>query len=549
MNGYGPDGDQRPYGGRRARPEGPREPDPLTDPWPSAPAASGGGERPRRGRRRKPETDPDLVGGAVAPPPREPAADSGPLPVDPGPQRPRGRRRRREPEEERDPLGLGAEPPDDGEAPFDRPLPQRTLDFDAVPVTRKGGRRRAHPQAGPVSDPGPEPSGETAEPAAGDGPDDDRPEADPRGRRARGKGRRAAPRRARSKGGGRGGKGKAVVVGAALAVVVAGGGFAARTFLFPADYEGAGSGQVEVVVPEGASGSRIGGILEDAGVVASSRAFTNALDEAGAELTPGTYLMRSRMGAGEAVELMLDPASRSEVKVTVPEGKRASEVLAQVSEESGIPLEDLQAAYDDPASLGLPDYAEQGPEGYLFPATYTLSPDMDAQEVLSRMVRRFTQVAEDPGVDLEGRAEEVGMDPNEVMAVAAIVQAETGSVEDMPDISAVVHNRLEEGMELGMDSTCFYVIGEHGIALTGDQLAECKAAGSDYATYGRKGLPAGPFVSPGEDAIKAALSPSDEDYLYFVATDPENGVTEFAETHDEFLVLKERFQQSRRGGA
>ncbi|MDA2808345.1 endolytic transglycosylase MltG [Nocardiopsis suaedae] len=339
------------------------------------------------------------------------------------------------------------------------------------------------------------------------------------------------------------------MVGAALAVVVAGGGFAARTYLFPADYDGAGSGEVEVVVPEGASGGAIGDILADAGVVASSRAFTNALGEAGAELPPGTYLLRSEMSADAAVELMLDPAARAETRVTIKEGKRGAEILAQISEEAGIPLEDLQAAFDDPASLGVPDYADKGTEGYLFPDTYTFTPDMTAQDALSMMVRRFDQVAEDPEVDLEAEADADGLDPDEVMAVAAIVQAETGSIEDMPDISAVVHNRLEEGMELGMDSTCFYVIGEHGIALTNDQLAQCKAEDSDYATYGRKGLPAGPFVSPGEDAIKAALNPSDEDYLYFVATDPENGVTEFAETYEEFQVLKQRFQQSQQGGA
>ncbi|MFC7744874.1 hypothetical protein ACFQXA_34060 [Nocardiopsis composta] len=42
-----------------------------------------------------------------------------------------------------------------------------------------------------------------------------------------------------------------LAAGAALLVVVGAGGFVTRTYLLPADYDGAGSGEVEVVVPEG----------------------------------------------------------------------------------------------------------------------------------------------------------------------------------------------------------------------------------------------------------------------------------------------------------
>lgn len=58
----------------------------------------------------------------------------------------------------------------------------------------------------------------------------------------------------------------------------------------------------------------------------------------------------------------------------------------------------------------------------------------------------------------------------------------------------------------------------------------------------------GPVRAPGEDAIEAALEPEDGEWLYFVATDPENGVTEFAETYEEFEVLKQRFQETWGGG-
>ncbi|WP_046470236.1 endolytic transglycosylase MltG [Allosalinactinospora lopnorensis] len=326
-----------------------------------------------------------------------------------------------------------------------------------------------------------------------------------------------------------------------LALALVAGGIVLRSYVFPPDYDGEGSGEVEIAIQDGQTGAEVGQTLEDEGVVASRRAFTNALS--GAELTPGTYMLRSQMSADTAVAMLLDPATRVDNRVTIREGLRSSQILQEVAENTAIELEDLQEAYQDTGSLALPGYAEEGPEGYLYPDTYTIAPDAQAEDVLKMMVDRFYDAAEE--INLEGRAQEQGMTPNEIMANAAIIQAESGGVDDMPKISRVVYNRLNADMELGMDSTCFYELNEYGIALTNDQLRKCEENDSGYATYGSKGLPVGPFVSPGQDAIEAALEPADGDWLYFVATDPEAGITEFAETNEEFQQLKQEFERNR----
>ena len=63
--------------------------------------------------------------------------------------------------------------------------------------------------------------------------------------------------------------------------------------------------------------------------------------------------------------------------------------------------------------------------------------------------------------------------------------------------------------------------------------------GFEWAT----GLPPGPIGNPGEEALRAALDPTSDGWMYFVATDGVNK-TEFAETHDEFLKLKDKFNAS-----
>ncbi|MFI6579038.1 endolytic transglycosylase MltG [Nocardiopsis sp. NPDC050513] len=423
---------------------------------------------------------------------------------------------------------------------------------DEEPVGRRSRRRRGRRAA--AADPGPEPEAVDDDPVDEDEDDgydepnlNDIAEAYGGSRSSRRKlkqaqkAKRAGGAKGRKRRGGNGSRKTTAAAAVALVLVLGAGGYGAFRYVMPADYSGEGSGEVVVVIEDGDSGSAVGERLVEAGVVASVRAFTAALGaaerEGGGGLVPGTYSLAEEMSGESAVAALLDPENRLGGRVTVPEGLRAHTVgsrpgiLEVLSGDLGIPAADFEAAYEDAGSLGLPEYATQGPEGYLFPQTYRFDPGVDAGAVLRTMVTEFRRVAEETG--LEERAEELGLEPNEVMAIAAIVQAETGRQEDMANISAVVHNRLDQGMQLQMDSTCFYVLDTEGTFLNDEQRSACEADPQGYGTYGTTGLPAGPYVAPGQEAIEAALAPSDEDYLYFALIDPESGETGFSRTLDE----------------
>ena len=513
--------------------------------------------RPRSRRRRKaadsgsmPAQEPQDSGAHDTDTPDSGAfAAAGPDPEEESrPRRSSGRSRRaRRAAEQEAGAGHAAEP--DQEGSEEEPRSRR----------RGRGRRRSSRREAPVEpDPAEEPA-EAEEEEPGEAEDyepglADIAEAYGGSRRSRRK-LKAAQRRAQNKGkqgkkgkGGKRGKSRMGLAAAVLVLVIAGGGFGvARLYVFPADHEGEGSGEVSFVIEEGDSGATVAENLADANVVASKRAFTNALAAVpDQDLTPGTYRLAEEMSGEHAVEALFDSENRLGGRVSIPEGLRAERIMASIAEQTAISEADLQEAYEQTEELDLPDYATEGPEGYLFPSTYRFEPDAEALSVLKTMVTQYRQTVEE--IDLESRAEEAGYDPNEIMAIASIVQAESGSAEDMPKISRVVHNRLDVDMPLQMDSTCFYAIDDYGIALDDDQLAECEADTSGFDTYYSTGLIPGPFVAPGVDAIEAALEPEEGDWLYFVATDPENGVTEFTDSHDEFEDLKARFQENWGGG-
>lgn len=336
----------------------------------------------------------------------------------------------------------------------------------------------------------------------------------------------------------------AVVVGVFLALLSGagvGGYVLLHDLVAASDYAGSGTGSVVVQVKKGDTATAIGETLQQAGVVKSARAFVKAAksDPASAGIQPGYYRLRREMKASLALELLLDKASRVHARVVVPEGTRASKILQIISKETKISLSDLKEAASHPADLGLPPYAH-GVEGYLFPATYPIEPGTTAEDVLRSMVTRFKQAADD--VHLKERARRIGMDPDEVVTLASLTQAEARDSADFPKVAAVAYNRLDRGMRLQFDSTVNYALERDTLRVSKKDLQ----VRSPYNTYLHEGLPPGPIASPGEEALKAALYPAKGDWVYFVTTDPEHGVTKFTDDYEEFKRWKREFQQSTR---
>lgn len=297
------------------------------------------------------------------------------------------------------------------------------------------------------------------------------------------------------------------------------------------DFEGEGTGSVEVQIESGATGRAIGGVLEEGGVVKTADAFVEAAEaepRAG-QIQPGTYGLRSQMSAASALALLLDPESRVSFRVVIPEGFSAPEVFARLAEETGLGIEEFEAAATDPA-IGLPEGAV-AVEGYLFPATYDFEPDTSALEMITAMVSRSKQAMESVGVPAATR--------NEVITKASLVEEEARNAEDFGKVARVLENRLAIGMPLQLDSTVNFATGKTGITTT----AEDRESDSPYNTYKVPGLPPGPVSSPGEAAMQAVLTPTPGEWLFFVAVNPDTGETRFAVTDEEHAANVELFRQ------
>jgi len=255
------------------------------------------------------------------------------------------------------------------------------------------------------------------------------------------------------------------------------------------DFPGSGSGAVNVVVHQGDTSTDIAGQLLSKGVVKSTAAFVTAADAnaRSRSLQPGTYQLRKQMKASLALALLLDPASKLQKVVTLPEGFSVNQSLARIAAKTGLPLAQLTAAARATGSLGLPAYAKGRLEGFLYPATYTLQPGITATAVLRTMVAKFNAVA--AADQLQTRSATVQMTPYQVLTIASLVQEEGLVESDMPKIARVIYNRLANGTPLGIDASIFYGLGR-ARRLTGPATRRTKTAAAPACPPPRSTLPA-----------------------------------------------------------
>ena len=316
----------------------------------------------------------------------------------------------------------------------------------------------------------------------------------------------------------------------------------------PPDYAGSGTGTVQVVIPDGAAGAEMARILLKSGVVKSQGAFVEAQGKnpKGNSIQAGVYTLNKGMSAELAVEKMLDPGSRN--ALIIPEGRRNADIYLMIDKQLDLKAGTTKSvAVSQTDKLGLPAWATNHAhlkdplEGFLYPASYPVAKGTKPEAVLKQMVARAN--SEYGKLDLEANAKKFDLDgPWQMITVASLVQAEGKTHDDFRKMAEVVYNRLkttntETNQKLQFDSTFNYLKGQSKIDISSSEI---NSNPDLYNTYVHTGLPPGPIGNPGSDALAAALNPTSDGWIYFVATDGADK-TEFAKTNAEFQKLLDKF--------
>jgi UPF0755 protein len=297
----------------------------------------------------------------------------------------------------------------------------------------------------------------------------------------------------------------------------------------PSDYgPGEATGEAVITIEKGDGGEVISRKLYEAGVTLKADSFYDHLIDSASIPTfyPGVYRLQQKMTSAAVVTALDDPANRLENAVALREGLTVDATLEAAAAGLDMPLEELRAAASDPSKYGVD---ADSLEGWLFPANYTFDPGVTAEDAIAAMVDRTRESLSSAGVP-KG-------DEQRILTVASIIQREARFEEDFFKVSRVIYNRLDPAISdtqglLQMDSTAQFGYGEMHDGTVSSSEAALKDD-NPWNTYVHPGLPVGPIANPGDVAIKAALTPADGPWQYFVTVNLDTGETVFSETLGE----------------
>ena len=328
------------------------------------------------------------------------------------------------------------------------------------------------------------------------------------------------------------------------------GGFVAYSYiksaLEPVDPES--TEEVAVVIPMGSGVTAISNILEESGIVKNASIFKYyAKFKNESSFQAGDYTMTKAMTLDEIIEsLKTGKVYREPVfTITVPEGLTLVQISKVIEKNTSYTAEEFMEKVTDDTFIQkmMAEYPElltqeilgenirYALEGYLYPATYPFyveNPTLD--EIITTMVSSMNKMALEYREGYEGRMiEGQPMTVHQFITFASLLEEEAAALTDRETIASVFYNRLEIGMPLQTDPTVLYSLGEHKDRVLYKDLE----VEDPYNTYKNKGLTPGPIASPGKSSLEAAISPSETEYLYFLAD--KEGKNHFAKTYEEHL--------------
>ncbi len=311
----------------------------------------------------------------------------------------------------------------------------------------------------------------------------------------------------------------------------------------------------EFDIPAGWTTKRVAESLEKEKLISQALFFQLYISwkGEGGKIQAGKYALSPAMAISQIAKILTSgQVIENTVRLTIVEGISQEEIAK-------ILPENLVARSEDFLEEAKKDWSEEfeflkdkpkaaGLEGFLFPDTYLLEKNSQAETVVRKMLANFDRKLT---ADLRNRIKDQGQTIYKIVTLASIIEREVGrnvkrgeklTPQELETLKAerrlvasVLYNRLKIGKALESDATVTYITGSKSPRAT---LEETKID-SPYNTYRYAGLPPGPIANPSLDAILAAIEPAESDYLFFL-TAPD-GTAYFAETLEEHIRNRERY--------
>ncbi len=299
-----------------------------------------------------------------------------------------------------------------------------------------------------------------------------------------------------------------------------------------------------VVIPKSASVYHSIQLIQESGCLSESDVsilkLAMTVTMRNGKVIPGRYTFKGISTIGNMVNL-ITTSSRERKKVTLLEGWTIEDIADELNRKLHIDTYKFISLCKDFNFVHSLNIDAPSIEGFLFPDTYIFLSSYTEEQMITIMVNQFLHQYKK---NIKRYKSHTSLSMREITTIASIIQGEAMYDDEMKTISSVYHNRLKRKMLLQADPTIQYIIPGKNRRLYNKDLR----VDSPYNTYKYKGLPPGPINNPGLSALRAAIHPTETQYLYFVADGEGRHIfTRNNEAHNEAKkVLKRKRQEMKR---
>jgi UPF0755 protein len=277
------------------------------------------------------------------------------------------------------------------------------------------------------------------------------------------------------------------------------------------------------------------GLLEETGIL---RQLSDRQGKA-AWVKPGRYRIQKGMSQREVFNL-LRAGKQEPVKFTINKFRLPGDFARYAARQLECDSAELAAFLRSPDSLARFKVDTDQALTLVIPNTYSINWNTDAPSLMRRMAQERDRFW---NPERKAKASKLGLTPEQVYALASIVEEETNKNDEKPVIASVYLNRYRKGMPLGADPTVKFATGDFGLKRILLKHIE-ETAASPYNTYRNSGIPPGPICTPSIKSIDAVLDPAETDYLFFCAKADFSGYHAFAKDDREHLRNARAYQRA-----
>lgn len=286
--------------------------------------------------------------------------------------------------------------------------------------------------------------------------------------------------------------------------------------------------QKQFVIEKGDGFRDIGASLSKESLISSIAVFKAyaLLTGKAQRFQPGTYELSNVMSIPQILDT-LTSKKRSDVLVTIPEGSTLKDIDALLAEAGVLQEESLSEYRFQKLKSDYPFLASASSlEGFLFPDSYFFDLGSSEEIVVRRMLDNFSKKAWPMLSGIDGWYDR--------LILASFLEREVISFEDRQIVSGILLKRIALKMPLQVDATISYAKCD-GKTKNCENLRVLRSDldyASPYNTYKRFGWTPTPISNPGEVAIKAATTPVESPYLYYLSAQ-KTKETYFSKTLEE----------------